>query len=171
MIVRRRKSGLSSTIVQRTDGRQVETTLVIGKDAPECARSAGRRIREAMKKADMLKWNIGSGNEITIRREIDYFDAGDRYIRTRLVTASERGRDVRHSERRRLNPSYEGNRECEVCHKRAARTAKVRSDGAGRDMVVCAACRKIVKTANAVLASSRASAADASDSGGASGGP
>ena len=158
MIVRPRKNGLASTIVQRTDGRNVETIIVIGSDAPDCTRAAGRRIRDAMKKADMIKWNLGSGNEITVRREIDYFDDGDRYIRTRLVTASERGRDVRHAERRRLNPSYEGCRECDVCHKRTVRTLTVRSAGAGRDMAVCAACRKVVDMANAVLARSRASA-------------
>ena len=157
MIVRRRKNGSASTIVQRTDGSVVETTLVIGRDALDCARHAGERIRAAMRSADAVRWNVGSGREIAVRRETDEYDDGDRYIRTRLVTASETGRDVRHAERRRENPSWEGRRECEVCHKRSAHIRAVRSEGAGRDMAVCAACRRIVGIANAAVGRSRAS--------------
>lgn len=151
MIVRRGKNSYS-TVVSTYDGSESTLHVIIGATRLDCSLHAGRRIAEAMKAGQEVSWNPGSGNEIRVFHRTDDYNSGDRYIRSYLTTASDRGRIVYHRERRRANPSWEGLEECEICHERRIGTSRVRNDVLGRDMTVCRADRKVVKIANDVHA-------------------
>ena len=151
MIVRRGKNACT-TVVKTYDGSECTLHIIVGATPLDCSRHAGRRIKAAIKAGHEVSWNPDSGNEIRVFRTTDEYDGGDRYIRSYLTTASDRGRIVYHRERRRANPSWDGLKECEVCHKRRIGTARMRNDAIGRDMMVCPADRKIVKTLNAMHA-------------------
>ena len=147
MIVRRGRNACFA-IVETFDGQERIKYILIGATPAACSRQAGLRIKAAMKAGHEASWNSEGGNEIRVFRSTDDYSDGDRYIRSRLTTASDRGRTVQHRERRRPNPSWEGLMECELCHKRRIGVARVRNDAVGRDMMVCPADRKVVALVN-----------------------
>lgn len=160
MIVQRGKRAWY-TIVDELSGEKRERTMVIGMSRLGCTLAAGERIKKAMKRADEVSWNRGSGNEVRVFRDESEYDSGDRYIRTRLVTVSERGRRVEHAERKRPNPAWEGVEECGICYTRKLGVKKVRREADGKDVPACRACRKIVRMANELTERSRRAAAPA----------
>lgn len=142
-----------TTAIRKTAGGTVETVLIVGSSDSDCARHAGRSIARAMKSLDGdVSWNIGSGNAITVSRHTDEYNEGDQYIHSRLVTVSERGRRIEHAPRRRANPAWEDLSECEVCHRRLPSICGIYGTGAGRIMLACRECRKIVRMANDISA-------------------
>ena len=154
-----------TAVIRKTVGEEVESVIIVGSSESDCARHAGRSIARAMKSPGMeVAWNIGSGNEITVFRETDEYDECDRHICSRLVTVSERGRRIAHATRRRANPSWEGLLECEVCHRRLSGVEGIYGTAAGRIMLACRKCRKIVKMANRIHA--RHGAGDGNSGGG-----
>ena len=160
MIVRRGKRAWY-TLVDELVGEKRERTMVIGLSRLGCTLAAGERIKRAMKRADEVSWNRESGNEVRVFRDESEYDSGDRYIRTRLVTVSERGRRVEHAERKRPNPTWEGVEECGICYTRKLGVKKVRREADGKDVPACRACRKIVAMANELTVRSRRAAAPA----------
>ena len=158
MIVRRGKRAWY-TLVDELVGEKRERTMVIGLSRLGCTLAAGERIKRAMKRADEVSWNRESGNEVRVFRDESEYDSGDRYIRTRLVTVSERGRRVEHAERKRPNPTWEGVEECGICYTRKLGVKKVRREADGKDVPACRACRKIVGMANELTVRSRRAAA------------
>ena len=142
-----------TTAIRKTAGGTVETVLIVGSSESDCTRHAGRSIARAMESLDGdVSWNIGCGNAITVSRHTDEYNEGDRHIHSRLVTVSERGRRIEHDPRRRANPAWEGLSECEVCHRRLASIRGIYGTAAGRIMLACRECRKIVKMANDISA-------------------
>ena len=160
MIVRRGKNACT-TFVETYDGRERVKHLIVGSSPLDCTRLAGRYIAEAMRKSGHeASWNSEGGNEIRLFHTVEEYSSGDRYIRSYLTTVSDNGRAVCHGERRRANPSWEGLKECELCHKRKVGVAKIRNEAIGRDMLVCPADRKAVRLVNSMWGKKAASGGD-----------
>lgn len=149
MIVRRGKNACT-TNVKVFDGRERVAHIVVGTSPLDCARHAGGIIARAIKAGHDVSWNSEGGNEIRVFRSTEDYNSGDRYIRSYTTTASDRGRIVSHRESKRANPTWEGLKECEICHKCRVGVRPMRNDAIGRDMLACPADQKILKILNEV---------------------